>query len=113
MRERAKTRRKIVHARRRWMRGLRVEGPCVERVCERGRMVFAIADEGPAKEWVPRKPWPSVRGEFISFKVRGTKSLELVSSDARLEKRARGYVPKSCTMFQIELGCQMSFPTRH
>src|SRR5260370_27696176 len=50
VRERAKARRKIVHARRRWMRGLRVEGPCVERVCERGRMVFAIADEGPAKE---------------------------------------------------------------
>jgi len=49
-------------------------------------MVFAIADEGPAKEWVPRKPWPSVRGEFISFKVRGTKSLELVSWDARLGK---------------------------
>jgi len=52
VRERAKARRKIVHAGRRWMRGLRVERPCVERVCERGRMVFAIADEGPAKEWV-------------------------------------------------------------
>ena len=49
-RERAKARRKIAHAGRRWKRGLRVEGPCVERVCERGLMVFAIADEGPAKE---------------------------------------------------------------
>jgi len=50
VRERAKARRKIVHAWRRWMSGLRVEGPSVERVCERGLMVFAIADEGPAKE---------------------------------------------------------------
>src|SRR5258708_16609406 len=50
VRERAKARRKIVHAGRRWMSGRRVEGPCVERGCERGRMVFAIADEGPAKE---------------------------------------------------------------
>src|SRR5258708_33823334 len=68
VRERAKARRKIVHAGRRWMRGLRVEGPCVERVCERGRMVFAIADEGPAKEWVPRKPWPSVPGGSVSLR---------------------------------------------
>src|SRR5260370_4858585 len=87
VRERAKARRKIVDAGRRWMRGLRVEGPCVERVCERGRMVFAIADEGPAKEWVPRKPWPSVRGGSVSFKVRGTKDCELVDWDARLRKR--------------------------
>ena len=94
------------------MRGLRVKRPCVERVCERGRMVFAIADEGPAKEWVPRKPWPSVRGEFISFKVRGTKSLELVSWNARLEKSACGCVPKSCGMFRIERGCQGAFPKR-
>src|SRR5258707_5399288 len=110
VREIAKTRRKIVHAGWRRMRGLQVEGPCVERFCERGRMVFAIADEGPAKEWVPRKPWPSVRGEFISFKVRGTKSLELVSWDARLGKSACGYVPKSCATFRIERGCQGAFP---
>ena len=112
VREIAKTRRKIVHAGWRRMRGLQVEGPCVERFCERGRMVFAIADEGPAKEWVPRKPWPSVRGEFISFKVRGTKSLELVSWDARLGKSACGCVPKSCGMFRIERGCQGAFPKR-
>src|SRR5258705_1480314 len=111
-RERAKARRKIVHAGRRWMRGLRGEGPCVERVCERGGMVVAIADEGPAKEWVPRKPWPSVRGEFISFKVRGTKSLELVSWDARLGKSACGCVPKDCGAFRIERGCQRAFPNR-
>jgi len=43
-------RRKIVQVMRRRTRGLRVEGPCFERDCERGRMVFAIADEGPAKE---------------------------------------------------------------
>src|SRR6266436_4963344 len=75
-------------------------------------MVFAIADEGPAKEWVPRKPWPSVRGEFVSFKARGTKSLELVNWDARLEKNACGCVPKSCGMFRIERGCQGAFPKR-
>ena len=75
-------------------------------------MVFAIADEGPAKEWVPRKPWPSVRGEFISFKVRGTKSLELVSWDARLGKSACGCVPKDCGAFRIERGCQRAFPNR-
>jgi hypothetical protein len=75
-------------------------------------MVFAIADEGPAKEWVPWKPWPSVRGEFISFKVRVTKSLELVSWDARLEKSAHGCVPKDCGTFRIERGCQGAFPKR-
>jgi hypothetical protein len=73
-------------------------------------MVFAIADEGPAKEWVPWKSWPSVRGEFVSFKVRGTKGLELVSWEARLGKSVCGYVPKSCAMFRIERGCQGAFP---
>ena len=33
-----------------WTMGLRWEGPGLERFCERGRMTFAIADEGPAKE---------------------------------------------------------------
>lgn len=60
--ETPRARRKIVSADRRWTRGLRVEGPCVERVCERGRMEIAIADEGPAKEWsgaevVAERPW--------------------------------------------------------
>jgi hypothetical protein len=75
-------------------------------------MVFAIADEGPAKEWVPRKPWPTVCGEFVSFKVRGTKSLELVSWDAWLEKSACRCVLKGCGMFRIERGCQGAFPKR-
>ncbi|SRR6266852_5893693 len=48
-RERLRARGKNVHAGRRWTSGLRVEGPCFERVCERGRMEIAIADEGPAK----------------------------------------------------------------
>ena len=48
--ETPKARRKIVRAVRRRTRGLRVEELCFERICERGRMMFAIADEGPAKE---------------------------------------------------------------
>jgi len=50
VRETPRARRKIVRAVRRWTRGLRVEEFCSERICERGRMAFAIADEGPAKE---------------------------------------------------------------
>jgi hypothetical protein len=43
-------RRENVRAVRRRMRSLRVEESCFERVCERGRMEMAIADEGPAKK---------------------------------------------------------------
>jgi hypothetical protein len=49
-RERARAKRKTARAVWRGKRGLRVERPCFERVCERGRMEIAIADEGPAKE---------------------------------------------------------------
>ena len=49
-RKRAIARKKIVCAVERWAIGLRLKGPCFERVCERGRMTFAIADEGPANE---------------------------------------------------------------
>ena len=49
-RERAWARRKIVRAVWRGTLGLRLEGPWLERVCERGRTGTAIADEGPAKE---------------------------------------------------------------
>ena len=48
--ETPRPRRKIVRAVRQRTRGLRVEKPCFERDCQRGRMEFAIADEGPAKE---------------------------------------------------------------
>jgi hypothetical protein len=53
-RERARAKRQIARAVWRGTRWLRVEGPWLEsrfeRVCERGRMEIAIADEGPAKE---------------------------------------------------------------
>jgi hypothetical protein len=49
-RERARAKRKIARAVWRGTRWLRVDGLCFERVCERGRMEIAIADEGPAKE---------------------------------------------------------------
>jgi len=45
-----RARRRIVRAVRRWTKRLRVEELCSKRDCERGRMVFAIADEGPEKK---------------------------------------------------------------
>jgi len=84
-REKARAR-KIVRAMWRGTRGLRVEGPCFERVCERGRMEIAIADKGPAKERDGAESAARILRNFGSSKVSGTKGLELVSREARTEK---------------------------
>ena len=48
--ETPRARRKIARTVWRATRGPRVERPCFEHVCERGRMEIWIADKGPAKE---------------------------------------------------------------
>jgi len=65
--EKLRARRKTVRAVRRWTRVLLVEESCFERVCERGRILFAIADEGPAKERDGAESAGRVRNNLCDF----------------------------------------------
>ena len=76
-----------------------MEGPCLGRVGERGRMEIGKADEGPAKRRGGAEAVTVRSAKSVSPKVSRTNGLEPMNRNRQNEKCERGSVPKSLKTF--------------